>query len=367
MKKILQLKKDAIDCIITHWASNEDLAKAPKIFVKGEGCYLYDIEGNKYLDTFASLLTTICGHGREEVVAAAEKQMRVLEFFPNYHDAFTLPLIELARKLKQIAPGDLGVSFFVNSGSEANEGAFKLARFYWHLRGQPKKEKVICRREAYHGGTLATTSATGMPVFWRGFGPLPPEFVRVGTCYCYHCEWGKTYPGCGLECAGAVEETILREGPDTVAAFIAEPVMGAGGVIVPPATAPHRVRWEAAILDGSPRSRRKRIASSLMALVTSSSGKGARILSSGIRRPAVPPARRVSRARADSSCGASCRALCSWRAALGRRRSSCRAPCPCRRPGPRRGRGERVSARGAPEAPRRTWWPPPYRRARLWP
>jgi adenosylmethionine-8-amino-7-oxononanoate aminotransferase len=123
--------------------------------------------------------------------------------------------------------------FYGNSGSEAVEGAFKVARFYWHLRGQPKKAKVICRREAYHGGTLAATSATGMPVFWRGFEPMVPEFVRAGTCYCYRCEWGKTYPGCGLECAASVEEAILREWADTVAAVIAEPVHGAGGVIPP--------------------------------------------------------------------------------------------------------------------------------------
>ena len=135
-KQIEQLKKDAIDCIITHYADNEDLAKSPKIFVRGDGCYLYDIEGNKYLDTFASLLTTVCGHGRDEVVDAATKQMKQLEFFPNYHDAFTLPLIELARKLRQIAPGDLGVSFFVNSGSEANETAMKMAIQYHWENGQ---------------------------------------------------------------------------------------------------------------------------------------------------------------------------------------------------------------------------------------
>jgi adenosylmethionine-8-amino-7-oxononanoate aminotransferase len=123
--------------------------------------------------------------------------------------------------------------FFANSGSEANEVAFKIARFYHFLKGKPEKVKIIARRNAYHGGTLATTAATGIPAFWRGFGPLDPTFVRVGTNYCYHCEWGKTYPGCGLDCAEAIEETILREGPDTVAAVIAEPVHGAGGVIPP--------------------------------------------------------------------------------------------------------------------------------------
>ncbi len=123
--------------------------------------------------------------------------------------------------------------FFANSGSEANEVAFKLARFHHFLQGNGDKVKIITRRDAYHGGTLATTAATGMPPFWRGFGPLDPTFIRAGTNYCYHCEWNKTYPGCGLDCAVAIEDTIIREGPDTVAAVIAEPVHGAGGVIPP--------------------------------------------------------------------------------------------------------------------------------------
>jgi putrescine aminotransferase len=205
----------------------------PVIYVKGEGVVLTDAQGRQYIDGLACLWNVAVGHGRRELAEAAAQQMAELAFCSSYTGYSNAPAIELAERLCALAYPNMAAVFYANSGSEAVEGAFKAARFYWHLRGQPQKAKIICRREAYHGGTLAATSATGMPPFWRGFEPLIPEFVRVGTCYCYHCEWGKTYPGCGLECVGAVEETILREGPGTVAAVIAEPVHGAGGVIPP--------------------------------------------------------------------------------------------------------------------------------------
>src|SRR6185369_10150717 len=104
----------ALQYVIPHGADNADLAKGPKIFTSGEGCYVYDIHGNKYLDTFSSLITTVCGHRRQEIKQAVMEQMDRLEFFPNYRDCFTVPLIQLARKLAQLMPGDLEVSFFVN-------------------------------------------------------------------------------------------------------------------------------------------------------------------------------------------------------------------------------------------------------------
>ena len=142
-KQINQLKTTANNNIITHFADNKDLTQNPKIFTKGKGCYLYDVEGNKYLDTFASLLTTVCGHGRDEIIQAAQQQMKELEFFPNYHDTFTVPLIKLSEKLAEIAPGDLGVSFFVNSGSEANETAVKMALQYHWEKGEKERRKII--------------------------------------------------------------------------------------------------------------------------------------------------------------------------------------------------------------------------------
>jgi adenosylmethionine-8-amino-7-oxononanoate aminotransferase len=123
--------------------------------------------------------------------------------------------------------------FYANSGSEANDFAMKAARYFWYVSGKPEKVKIIARTEAYHGGTLAATAITGMAPFHKGFGPEPPEFVRVPTCYPYRCEACGGGPGCKPECADVVAQAIEREGAGTVAAVIAEPVHGAGGVIAP--------------------------------------------------------------------------------------------------------------------------------------
>jgi adenosylmethionine-8-amino-7-oxononanoate aminotransferase len=203
------------------------------VIEKGEGAILTDVRGKEYIDGLSSLWNVAVGHGRRELGEAALAQMEKLAFANAYTGYTNRPAIDLAEKLCRLSYSNMDAVFFANSGSEANEVAFKLARFYHFLRGNPEKVKIIARRNAYHGGTLAATAATGIPAFWRGFGPLDPTFIRAGTNYCYHCEWGKTYPGCGLDCAVAIEDTIIREGPGTVAAVIAEPVHGAGGVIPP--------------------------------------------------------------------------------------------------------------------------------------
>lgn len=203
------------------------------IFESGEGAILRDVRGREYIDGLSSLWNVAVGHGRHELAEVAAEQMTKLAFANGYSGYSNARAIALAERVCRLSYPSMDAVFFANSGSEANEVAFKLARFYWFLKGRTDKVKIIARREAYHGGTLATTAATGMPPFWRGFGPLDPTFVRAGTNYCYHCEWGKSYPGCGLDCAIAIEDTIIREGPETVAAVIAEPVHGAGGVIPP--------------------------------------------------------------------------------------------------------------------------------------
>lgn len=203
------------------------------IFTHGDGAVLTDVTGKQYIDGLSSLWNVAVGHGRKELAEAAAKQMGELAFANAYTGYSNVPAIELAERVCRLSYPNMDAVFFANSGSEANEVAFKLARFHWFLKGRMEKVKIIARRQAYHGGTLATTAATGLPAFWRGFGPLDPTFIRAGTNYCYHCEWGKTYPGCGLDCAVAIEDTIIREGPETVAAVIAEPVHGAGGVIPP--------------------------------------------------------------------------------------------------------------------------------------
>ena len=203
------------------------------VMEKGEGVILTDVQGKEYIDGLSSLWNVAVGHGRKELADAAAKQMEQLAFSNNYSGYSNRPAIELAEKLCKISYSNMDAVFFANSGSEANEVAFKLARYHWFIQGREEKVKIIARRQAYHGSTLATTAATGLAPFWRGFGPLDPSFIRVGTNFCYHCEWNKTYPGCDIECAMAIEETIIREGPETMAAIIAEPIHGAGGVIPP--------------------------------------------------------------------------------------------------------------------------------------
>ncbi len=230
-----RLLKDAVDLIIPHFASWELLQQEPKIFLRGEGCYLYDIDGKRYLDTFASLLTTICGHHQPEVDQAIREQLESLEFFPNYVDTFTVPLIQLARKLAQIMPGDLGVSFFVNSGSEANETALKMARQYHLENGEPRRYKVLFRRHSYHGTTLGGSSATGLPWFREYFEPLLPGFVASYSARCQLCELGLKPESCDLACLKMMEQQIQWEGPDKFTALIMDPVPGSNiGFPVPP-------------------------------------------------------------------------------------------------------------------------------------
>ncbi len=233
MSEIEDLKKDALAYICPHFASNTELSKGPKIFVKGEGCYVYDIEGNCYLDTFASLLTTICGHNRSEIAKVVQEQMKQLEFFPNYVDTFTVPLIKLAKKLAEITPGDLSVSFFVNSGSEACETAIKMARQYHLEKGERSRYKIIARRYSYHGTTLGGVSATGIPWFREYFEPLLPGFIHVIAPHCFRM--GLEPDECKEICLKAMEETILWEGPESVAAVILDPIPGSNmGYPLPP-------------------------------------------------------------------------------------------------------------------------------------
>lgn len=231
-----ELKADALRYIIPHFASNEDLRRGPKVFVKGEGCYLFDTEGRRYLDTFASLLTTICGHHRPEVDAAIREQVDRLEFFPNYVDAFTPALVRLARKLAAICPGDLSVSFFVNSGSEANETAFKMARQYFWEKGEKLRAKILFRRFSYHGTTLGGCSATGLPWFREYFEPLlSPAFIPTYSTRCHACELALEPGSCRLACLRMLGQQILWEGPETIAALIMDPLPGSNtGYPVPP-------------------------------------------------------------------------------------------------------------------------------------
>ncbi|HCU36912.1 MAG TPA: aspartate aminotransferase family protein [Armatimonadetes bacterium] len=230
-----QLREDAIDLIIPHFASNAELSKGPKVFVRGEGCFVWDLDGNRYFDSFATLLTTVCGHVRPEVTQAVREQMELLEFFPNYVDAFTVPLIELARKLKQLMPGDLGVSFFVNSGSEANETALKMARQYHLERGEPHRFKFIARRDSYHATTLGAGAVTGLRWFREYFEPLMPGALFVNAARRRDVPEGMSEADYTAHLLAEIEKLIGDEGAQTIAGFIMDPLPGSNtGYPLPP-------------------------------------------------------------------------------------------------------------------------------------
>jgi 4-aminobutyrate--pyruvate transaminase len=208
----------------------------PLVIDRGEGVYVYDGDGNRYLEGMAGLWCTALGFGDKRLVDAAIEQ---LEKLPTYHlfgGKSHAPGIELAERLLRIAPVPMARAMFVGSGSEANDTALKLVRYYHHAHGRPEKRKVIARVRGYHGVTLACASMTGLPHLHRDFG-LPLEGVLHAECpHYYRHGWpGETEEQFALRLAGDLERLILREDPDTVGAFIAEPIMGAGGVIMPPA------------------------------------------------------------------------------------------------------------------------------------
>lgn len=207
----------------------------PLIFARGEGVWLYTVDGRPILDGLAGLWNVLVGHGRAELAAAAQQQMTALAYCSNYAGASNLPAIALAERLAGFAYPNLNYTYFTSGGAEANESAFKTARYYWKRLGKPDKVKVIARQDAYHGVTLAAMSATGITPYWPMFEPRVPGFLHIVAPYPYRFA-GDTRPGetIGQAAARALEEAILHEGPDSVAAFIAEPVQGAGGVIVPP-------------------------------------------------------------------------------------------------------------------------------------
>src|SRR5579864_7794135 len=222
----------------THWLHPQGDLDAPAgtvpqlIFTGGRGATLTDVEGREYVDAMASLWNVNVGYGRHELADAAAEQMRSLAFSSAYGGFGTAPAIRLAAKLAELAPGDLEVTYFASGGAEANDSAYKIARLYWKLRGQPDKVNIVSRLRDYHGLTYGATSATGLANFWKGFEPLAPGFLHAPAPSVYHFS-GEGSAGAAY--ARALEQVIIDAGPGTVAAVVAEPVQGVGGVSVPPA------------------------------------------------------------------------------------------------------------------------------------
>ena len=204
----------------------------PTSYVRGRGAVVQDIGGREYIDGLSGLWNVNVGHGRAELADAASAQMKELAYFSGYVGSSNVPAIQLASRLIALA-GDMRAIFLTTGGAEANESAFKTARFYWKARGKPGKFKVISRQNAYHGVTQQAMSATGMAAYWKMFEPRVPGFVHIQTCYPYRFQGARAGETVGQAAARELEEAILREGPETVAAFIAEPIHGGGGVIYP--------------------------------------------------------------------------------------------------------------------------------------
>jgi len=205
--------------------------KAPMIFVEGQGLRLTDIEGKEYLDaTSGGVWCVNVGYGRDEIAEAVCAQMKQLPYYAA--TGGNLPSIEFSEALLGYMPGLTRV-YYSNSGSEANEKAYKMVRLLAQNSDKKDKKKILYRYRDYHGTTMGALSSSGQPQRKEHFGPFVEGFVEVPHACCYRCAFDLDYPGCNLECAKAVEEIILREGPDTVGAAIFEPITAGGGVIAP--------------------------------------------------------------------------------------------------------------------------------------
>ena len=206
--------------------------QAGHVWVKGEGAILTDADGKKYLDGLSGLWNVMAGHGRAELAEAAKVQMETLGYCSGYSGSSNPQAIELAERLADLTYPSINRFFFTCGGGEASESSFKMARSYWKLRGKPDKTKVISRQWGYHGVTLAAMSATGISSYWSLFEPRVPGFIHIPSPYPYRYE-APAGVSQGVAAANELERAIRREGPDTVAMFLAEPVQGAGGIIVP--------------------------------------------------------------------------------------------------------------------------------------
>lgn len=217
---------------LIHSLHDRSLQKQGHVWVKGEGAVLTDADGKQYIDALSGLWNVVAGHGRKELVEAAARQMETLAYCSGYAGSSNPRAIELAERLAEITYPSINRFFFTSGGGEASDTSFKTARYYWKLRGKPQKTKVISRQWGYHGVTLAAMSATGIDAYWPMFEPRVSGFVHIPSPYPYRYEAPPDVSQ-GVAAADELEQAILREGPNTVAMFLAEPVQGAGGVIVP--------------------------------------------------------------------------------------------------------------------------------------
>ncbi len=219
----------------TNLALHEE--RGPTIFTRGEGIYIWDDDGNQYLEGLAGLWCTGLGFSEQRLIDAAVKQLGTLPFAHTFAHRSTIPVIELCEALIKIAPGDMGKVFLVNSGSEAVDAAMKMIWYYNNALDRPEKKKIISRKRGYHGVTIAAGSLTAIPLMQNDFDLPIDRILHTDTpCFYRYGAEGESEQAFATRLADNLNDLIEAEGPDTVAAFVAEPVMGAGGVLVPPAT-----------------------------------------------------------------------------------------------------------------------------------
>ena len=203
------------------------------IIVKADGAYLTNTDDKQFLDAMSGLWCVNVGYGRKSLAEVAYKQMQELPYYNSFFKTATAPSIELAQQLAEIAPNDLNHAFFSSSGSEANDTVVRMVRRYWDLKGQPTKKTFISREYAYHGSTMTGVSLGGMTAM-HAQGGMMPGFDHVMPPYWYKYGGDMTPEEFGIFTANKIEEKINEIGPENIAAFIGEPIQGAGGVIIPP-------------------------------------------------------------------------------------------------------------------------------------
>ena len=218
----------------THYA--ELAEEGSRVIMRGEGVWLWDADGRRYLDAMAGLWCVNVGYGRQELADAAHRQMLELGYYNTFFKTTTPAAAQLARELAAITPAGLDHFFFANSGSEANDTIVRMVRHYWNLKGEHNRKAFIGRRWGYHGSTMASASLGGMAAM-HAVADLPlPGFVHVDPPFWYEHGGDMTPEAFGTVAAGWIERKILEIGPENVAAFIGEPLQGAGGVLIPPET-----------------------------------------------------------------------------------------------------------------------------------
>ncbi len=210
--------------------------KRSRIITRADGVYIYDIDGNRFLDGMSGLWCVNAGYGRDELVDAATQQMHELPYYNNFFQCSHPPAIELAAALEEISQPQFRRVFFAGSGSESNDTIVRMVRTYWDLLGQPQRHTIISRKNAYHGSTVAAASLSGMKPMHRQSGLPIPGIVHVEQPYWFGSDRSMSPGKFGVAAARSIEDKINEIGSDKVAAFIGEPIQGAGGVIIPPAS-----------------------------------------------------------------------------------------------------------------------------------